>query len=335
MSSRVLVVAPAWIGDMVMAQSLFITLRKRAPSLHIDVLAPTWSRPLLERMPEVKVSIPMPLGHGQLGLRERHRLGRLLGEKGYERAILLPNSFKSALAPFWAKIPLRTGFWGEMRWGLLNDIRILDKRVLPMMTQRFVALGLPPDAPMPPPVPKPCLQVAAANVARALRAHGLNAPYRPVLGICPGAEYGPAKRWPAEYYAEVGAAKLAAGWSVWIFGSKNDAPIGAEIHRRLGDECVDFTGRTTLAQAVDLMSLTRAVVSNDSGLLHVAAALGKRLIALYGSSDPSFTPPLTDRATILSLQLACSPCFRRQCPLGHLQCLRDLHPQQVIAALDE
>ena len=127
---------------------------------------------------------------------------------------------------------------------------------------------------------------------------------------------------PAEYYAKVGAVKLAAGWSVWIFGSQNDAPIGAEIRHRLGDGCIDLTGRTTLAQAVDLMSLTHTVVTNDSGLLHVAAALGKRLVALYGSSDPSFTPPLTDRATILSLGLACSPCFRRQCPLGHLRCLQ-------------
>lgn len=332
-SERILVVGPAWVGDMVMAQSLFKTLKQDRPEAIIDVAAPTWSDALLRRMPEVNCAISLPLKHGQLALGKRYQLAKSLQPQGYRQAILLPNSFKSALLPFWAKIPQRTGFLGEGRWGLVNDLRVLDKTRLPMTVQRFVALGHHRDAVLPPPIINPNLHVEADHVAAALHRHGLTWPDRPLLGLCPGAEYGPAKRWPAEYFLHVAKTLQEAGWIVWIFGSQKDTAVGHWIASQ--SKSVNLTGKTSLAEAVDLLSITDGVVSNDSGLMHIAAALKRNLVAIYGSSDPAFTPPLSRKATMLSLQLSCSPCFERQCPITHLKCLRDLLPEQVLAVIEQ
>ena len=315
---------------MVMAQSLFSALKAQA-DCQLDVLAPAWSLALLARMPQVSQTLTMPLGHGQFGLLERIKLGRQLRAEHYDQAIVLPNSWKSALIPFFADIPLRTGFVGECRWGLLNDARSLDKRLLTMTVQRFVALGLPRTAVLPPICPQPSLAISPAQQQAVLEKFVLN-PAKKVLALCPGAEYGAAKRWATRYFAEVAQQKLAEGWQVWLFGSAKDQAVAAEITAAV-PACHDFTGQTALAEAVDLMSLASVVVSNDSGLMHVAAALGKHVIALYGSSDPHFTPPLTATADIISLNLPCSPCFKRDCPLGHTRCLEDLPPSRVLAAI--
>lgn len=315
---------------MVMAQSLFSTLKAQA-DCQLDVLAPAWSLALLARMPQVSKTLTMPLGHGQFGLQDRIKLGRQLRAEHYDQAIVLPNSWKSALIPFFADIPLRTGFVGECRWGLLNDARSLDKRLLTMTVQRFVALGLPRTAVLPPICPQPSLAISPAQQQAVLEKFALNSAKK-VLALCPGAEYGAAKRWPARYFVEVAQQKLAEGWQVWLFGSVKDQAVAAEITAAV-PACHDFTGQTALAEAVDLMSLASVVVSNDSGLMHVAAALGKHVIALYGSSDPHFTPPLTATADIISLNLPCSPCFKRDCPLGHTRCLEDLPPSRVLAAI--
>ncbi len=333
--SAILVVGPSWVGDMVMAQSLFKTLKQRSPESPIDVLAPAWSEALTTRMPEVRLSIVMPLGHGQLQLRERYRLGRELRAAGYGQAIVLPNSWKSALIPFFAGIPRRTGYLGEARWGLLNDARSLDKLALPMTVQRFVALGIEPGQPLAKSQPTPALTVTQSSVTQAAQRLQLEIDPRPILALCPGAEFGAAKRWPQEYYAEVAKSLIARGWQVWLFGSDKDTAITDAINRETGAACSDLAGRTTLAEAVDLLSLVTLVVSNDSGLMHVAAALGRKLIAIYGSSDPGFTPPLSDTARILRLGLECSPCFQRECPLGHLKCLRELSPERVLQVLQE
>jgi heptosyltransferase-2 len=331
---RVLVVGPSWVGDMVMAQSLFIALRQRDPATRIDVLAPPWSRPLLERMPEVSAAVDLPVAHGELALRERWRVAR--GLRGaYDQAILLPNSLKSALVPFLARIPLRTGWLGERRYGLLNDIRRLDEGRLPMTVQRFVALADPADAAQPPRVAPPRLAVKVADVLAALRALGVaKHASRRVLALCPGAEFGPAKRWPADRFGALAARRLAAGWDVWLFGSAKDGPVCEGVNAAVEGRCVDLAGRTSLAQAVDLLSIADAVVSNDSGLMHVAAALGRPLVAVYGSSDPGFTPPLSAKAKVVRLGLACSPCFRRECPYGHTDCLQGIAVERVDAALD-
>lgn len=329
---RVLVIGPAWVGDMVIAQSLFMLLRDREPTVDIDVLAPGWSMPLLRRMPEVRAAIEIPVQHGELALRTRYRLGLALRPHGYDWAIVLPNSFKSALAPCWARIPRRTGYRGEWRWGLLNDIRRLDKRRLPMIVQRFLALGLAPDGELPAAVPIPRLRSDPVSLARTLTRLSLRRPDGRLLALCPGAEFGPAKRWPAAHYARVARDLAAEGWTVWALGSVRDAPVCQTVVDQAGTG-VSLAGATSLEEAIDLLSLADVVIANDSGLMHVAAALERPLIALYGSSDPGYTPPLSPRAQIMRLGLPCSPCFKRECPLGHLACLQNLDPGQVLARI--
>lgn len=332
--SKILVLGPAWVGDMVLAQSLFKALRATQPASVIDVAAPAWTLPLLERMPEVHEAVPLPFQHGKLDLRERTRFGRRLRNHGYQQAILLTNSLKSAILPFAARIPRRTGFLGEYRYGLLNDIRPLDRAALPKTVDRFVALGLENGMPLPAEIPQPSLVANQENAVHALQALGIDLPKNPVLGLCPGAEYGEAKRWPAEYYAEVAATAIARGWEVWLFGSGKDVAVTNYINSLSGNRCLDLGGKTKLGEAIDLMSLTSAVVSNDSGLMHIAAALGKPLVAIYGSSDPHHTPPMHAAAQILYRNLECSPCFERKCPLGHLNCLKQIMPDQVVSKLD-
>ncbi len=332
---NILIIGPSWVGDMVMAQTLFTCLKQRHPDCQIDVLAPDWSRPILERMPEVRNALSFPLGHGVLELATRRKIGKSLAGQ-YDQAILLPNSLKSALVPFFAGIPKRTGWKGEMRYGLLNDVRSLDKERLPLMIERFMALAYEPDAALPKPYPQPRLVIDSASREAALAKFGLSLD-RPVLALCPGAEFGEAKRWPAEHYAKVAELKIRAGWQVWLFGSKNDHPGCEEIRARLipglREESVNLAGETSLAEAIDLLSAASAVVSNDSGLMHVAAALNRPLVAVYGSTSPQFTPPLADQVEIVRLGLECSPCFERTCRFGHYDCLRELKPRPVIEAL--
>jgi len=320
---------------MVMAQSLFRLLKAQDPERAIDVLAPGWTLPLLERMPEVRTSIDMPLGHGELKLGVRRRLGIRLRDGHYAQAIVLPNSLKSALVPFWARIPRRTGYIGELRQWLLNDCRRLDKMHLPMTVQRFVALGLPEGAPLPEPVPVPRLVSREVDRQAAAKRLGVSNKDKPVLALCPGAEFGPAKQWPEEYYARIARTWLDRDWHVWLFGSANDAGVCGRINVLAGERCANLAGRTSLAEAIDLLAMAAFVVSNDSGLMHVAAALQCPILAIYGSSDPGFTPPLSKTARVERLGLDCSPCFKRECPLGHLKCLRELAPERIIAAMDE
>lgn len=332
---RILIVGPNWVGDMVMAQSLFIALKQGRPDCSVDVLAPAWTLPLTEHMPEVSNAIELPMKRCEFGLKKRIRLGRELAKRRYDQVILLPNSLKSALIPFFAGIPRRTGYLGEQRWGLLNDVRYLDKTVLRQTVERFVALARDRTDRTPPCCPEPRLVVDLSEIVRVRRKFGLAKLLGPVLGLCPGAEYGPAKRWPARHYAALAREKIEKGWAVWLFGSANDREICEEVDQAAGRKCQNFSGMTTMNDAIALLSLTDRVVTNDSGLMHVAAALGKRIVALYGSSDPNFTPPLTRKARIFSLNLACSPCFERECPLGHFRCMNDIEPARIGALLDE
>jgi len=331
-SKKCLIIGPSWVGDMVMAQSLFMVLKQKNPALQIDVMAPAWSAALLERMPEVSEILDMPLGHGQLQLKQRYQLGKSLRSQHYDQAILLPNSLKSALLPFWANVAQRTGYLGEMRYGLLNDIHPLDKSVLTMTVQRFVALADTRRIDLKD-IPVPALKVDADKISRVLEKFKLNT-QQPVLSLCPGAEYGPAKQWPAEYYAALAQEKSDQGWQVWIFGSEKDQAIGIQIKQLLSERAINLCGQTQLAEAIDLMSVSSAVVSNDSGLMHMAAALAVPVVGVYGSSDPGFTPPLGKNSAMVSLNLECSPCFKRVCPLGHTHCLQELKPEKVLAALD-
>ena len=332
-SPRILIVGASWVGDMVMAQSLFMTLKQQHPDCQIDVLAPKWTFALLERMPEISKALEMPLGHGKIGLFQRIRLGKKLRSNHYDKAYLLPNSWKSALTPFFANIPIRIGYVGECRWGLLNDAYTLDKSILTKTVQRFVALAHPKKPSKPPNCPIPCFTISKIQQQQVIDKFQLNTDKK-ILALCSGAEYGAAKRWLPEYYAEVANHFLNKNWQVWLFGSDKDQTVAADINQKTSNKCQDFTGQTNISEAVDLMSLTDVVIVNDSGLMHVAAGLNKNLIALYGSSDPKFTPPLNKNAKVISLGLNCSPCFKRECPLGHTNCLKDIKPTQVIEAIN-
>ncbi len=333
--NKILIIAPSWVGDMVMAQTLFKTLKQTQADAIIDVLAPAWTQPLLARMPEVNRGLVSPFGHGQLRLNHRYQLGRQMRSDHYDQAIVLPNSWKSAVLPWAAKIPKRTGWLGEQRWGLLNDSRRLNKSRYLLMIERFVALGLEPSANLPKDLPKPQFSISSVDVQQALEKYQLRKSNRPILVLCPGAEFGPSKRWPCEYFATVADTKLSEGWDVWLFGSPKDADIADDIQKATKQACCNLVGKTALSEALDLMSLATAVVTNDSGLMHIAAALERPQVIPFGSTSPKFTPPLSDKAKIISLNLDCSPCFKRECPLKHHRCMRDLLPERILSALAE
>ncbi len=330
-SNNILVIGPSWVGDMVMAQSLLKIIKREQPDAKIDVLTPSWSAGLLKRMPEIRYVLHHNLEHGKLNWQERKRLGLEMQAYQYQQAIVLPNSWKSALIPFFAKIPQRTGYLGEIRYSLLNDIR---KKTFTKTVSQYVALGLPKgDLRAAKVIPKPDL--SRGTVKKTLQRIGLTSiSKRPILALCPGAEYGPAKQWPIENYVACAKYKISKGWQVWVFGSQKEILLGAEIQSVVGKNCINLCGKTTLPDVVDLLSISKAVISNDSGLMHIAAALNKPLIALFGSSSPNMTPPLSNQARIISLKLKCSPCYKRTCPKRHLKCLRDITPVKVIQTLN-
>ena len=313
---------------MVMAQSLFKTLKLQQPERSIDVSAPEWSVPLLNRMPEISQNIPLHVHHGELALTKRYQLGRMLRGK-YQQAIVLPRSLKASLLPFFAKIPVRTGFTGEQRYGLINDRRPFDPVVLDQTVKRFVALGLTSTAAQQPfNIPYPRLAIDPVNQANVINRLRLN-PDLPTVALLPGAEYGPAKQWPLEYYAHLAKTMKSHGYQVIILGSEKDRPAGVEIAKNSDSTIRNLCGRTLIIDVIDLLNFCRVAVANDSGLMHIAAAVNCPVVAIYGSSTPKFTPPLTEKAAIAHLNLSCSPCFKRRCPLKHLNCLRHIHPEYI------
>jgi len=313
---------------MVMAQALFMTLKQQYPESEIDVIAPGWSVPLIERMPEIRRAIELPIGHKQLKLASRYRLGKSLSAQDYSLAIVTPRSFKSALVPFFAKAKKRRGYRGEMRYGLLNDIRKLDRSVLKKTVQRYVALGLENYTSTPIAIPHPKLTIDTQNQQHLLNKLQLDISL-PVTGLMPGAEYGPAKQWPVAHFKQLASQLVQQGKQVWVFGSGKENLLGESI-AGANKNIINLCGKTELVDVIDLIDLTDQVVTNDSGLMHVACATGTNVIAIYGSSDPAYTPPISDTARILYKDLECSPCFERVCPLGHLDCLNTVSVEEVM-----
>lgn len=332
MSRKILIIGPSWLGDMIMAQSLFMELKKQSEDTIIDVLAPAWCFAILDRMPQVNRKIEMPINHGELRLRDRFQLGRVLAKEGYAEAIVLPNSLKSALIPYFAKIPKRTGWLGEMRYFLLNNTKKLNKKLYPRMVERFVALAhdLRQDPIVNPVFPK----LQASGDIKAIAATRNLSLDKPILALCPGAAFGDAKCWPVEYYAEVANAMLPT-MDVWIFGSKNEQDKAEAINTLTQNKCYNLAGLTSLPEAIDLMSHCRAVISNDSGLMHLGAAIDIPVIAIYGPTPEHFAPPLSNRAVSLYTDISCRPCKQRECPLQHHLCMRDILPSTVINNLEE
>ncbi|CAN7492879.1 lipopolysaccharide heptosyltransferase II [Trinickia sp. LjRoot230] len=330
---RALVIAPNWIGDALMAQPLFALLRQLHPRIVLDAVAPPWVAPVLERMPDIRDVYPAELAHGKLNLLRRWQLAGDLRDVGYDAAYVLPNSLKSALIPWLAGIRLRIGYTGEHRYGLLNVRHANPPRdERGPMAAHYAALAYAPGANVPDlseRLPTPKLDADLNEAVRVSTRFNLDTRV-PLVAFCPGAEYGSAKRWPPEHFAAL-AQMIGQSFpytQIVALGSNKDAPIAEAIAER-APLVRNLCGQTSLGEACALISRAGAVVSNDSGLMHVAAALKRPLVAVFGSSDPRHTPPLSDVAKVQWLHLECSPCFARECPLGHLRCLRELSAEQV------
>ena len=301
-----------------MAQPLLMRLRARDPQARIELLAPPWVAPVARRMAEVDEVIEADLRHGELQLGERWRLGRRLKERAYDQAFVLPNTMKSALAPSFAGIPVRVGYLGESRLGVLNRIHKVKHQREPMPLH-YARLAEEPGVEPAVPLPAPALFFSEEKVKATAARFGISGPY---TVFCPGAEYGPAKRWP--YFREL-AAKLDG--QVVLLGSLSDKEESRQIPGK------NLIGKTTLDEAIDLIAGAAAVVTNDSGLMHVAAACGTPQVALFGSSSPESTPPQSAAARIVWLKVECSPCFQRACPLGHFKCMNDLAVERVLGEM--
>jgi heptosyltransferase II len=327
---RILLIAPSWVGDAILSEPLIAALRRQGVTNAIDVVAPPWCGPVYARMRGVGRIIDAPAAHGELALRARYAFGRSLREQRYTHAYVLPNTWKSALVPYIARIPVRVGYVGEARYGLLTDARKLDRTELPQLVSRYAALGEPRHASASAAL-APRLVPNAANLDAAMRALALSRAH-PVAILCPGAEFGPAKRWPVQHFAHLAQRLADDGHAVWLLGSPNDRAVADALLAALPANMppvIDLTGRTDLGTAIDLMSVASLVVSNDSGLMHAAAAVNAPLVALFGSSSPAYTPPSSPTARIAKIDIECSPCFKRECPLGHFRCMRELSPELV------
>ncbi|GGF59915.1 lipopolysaccharide heptosyltransferase II [Azorhizobium oxalatiphilum] len=327
--SPILIVGPSWVGDMVMAASLVASLKAQDPGRPIDMMAPKAALPVAQLIPGVRRTIPLGLGHGEFGFLARWRAGRALKDEGYGKAIILPRAFKAAIAPFAAGIPERIGYAAEGRSILLTDARPDTFRKTARTIDRFVALGLP-EAP-PQPSERPVLNLPEADriaIAQKFPLAGLG----PVMALCPGAEYGPAKRWPARKFAQLAAQAHAAGYQIRVLGGPKDAPLAQEIVEKAGVPVEDLVGRTSLVEAAGILAAAEVVISNDSGLMHVAGALDRPLVVLYGSSSEKMTPPTGPHSVAISHDVSCRPCFKRECPLGTLACFEAIRPQEVLAA---
>ena len=338
----ILIIAPNWIGDAVMTQPLLANLKAQYPESKIDVLASTWVAPIYRACSEIHEVIEAKFEHKQLQWNLRKQLARELASKNYQTCFVLPNSFKSAIIPWLANIPFRVGYRGELRFGLINLALDNPSKVdRPPMVEHYLALsqlvgdehalGLAGN-------PTPILNVsAAANLSVQTKLQSAKIDTANIYVMCPGAEYGPTKRWPTSHFAQLAQKLIASNPinQIILLGSKSDHALAQEIHAQAnqGAHIHNWCGSTSLDEAIALIGMSKAVISNDSGLMHIAAALKTPQVAIFGSSDPAHTPPLSDKAKVIWLNLPCSPCHKRVCPLGHLQCLNDVLPEQVFATL--
>ena len=332
---KILIVGPSWVGDSVISQSLFKVIKSNNKDSKIEVLAPEWTKDIFDRMKEVSKTILLPFDHGEIKLKDRVQLGKSLKNSNYDLSFVLPNSFKSSLVPFYADIPLRTGWRGEYRYFLLNDLRKLNELTYPRMVDRFIALGLKELDILPTNPPYPSLEVDIENLKRLSSQYGIDL-NKPSIALCPGAEFGPAKRWPAYYYAKVAKEFLSKGWQILLLGSPNDISVGEQIEQDLDSKnlVLNLIGKTKLVDAVDILSVAEIVVSNDSGLMHVAAALDTQLLALYGPSSPNFTPPLSKRSVVMRKNKGYSKARKGSGSEGYHPSLLDIKPSEVIESLN-
>ena len=338
----ILIIAPNWIGDAVSTQPLLANLKVLYPNSKIDILASNWVAPVYRACSEVHEVIEAKFEHKKLQWNLRKQLAKVIEAKNYQACFVLPNSFKSALIPWLANIPFRIGYRGELRFGLINlALNNPSKVNRPPMVEHYLALSqlLKDDESISLDRLVPKLNVSgAAKQQVEQKLQGANINSDSIYAICPGAEYGPSKRWPTKYFAVLAQQliKQNSNNQIILLGSKSDHSLAQEItsQGQQASNVHNWCGNTSLDEAIALIGMSKAVVSNDSGLMHIAAALQIPQVAIFGSSDPAHTPPLSDRAKIIWLNMSCSPCHKRVCPLGHLRCLKDILPEQVLATLN-
>ena len=332
---KILIVGPSWVGDAVMSQTLFKLLKENRNSCSIDVLAPSWALPIFKRMKEVTTTIELPFAHGEIKIKERKIFAEKIKKNNYDQAIILPNSLKSALIPYFADINIRTGWRGEMRYLLLNDLRKLNEATYPRMIDRFCALGIDSDK-EPSQIIHPRLQVDPENISKLLNYYELKKENK-ILALCPGAEFGPSKRWPTNFFSKVAQHYLDKDWTVISLGSEKDALISKEIKESLLENrgnFVDMTGKTKLEDTVDLLSACSLVLTNDSGLMHIASAVEVPLLALFGPTSPEFTPPLGEKSVFIRKISGYLKDRIGDLPDGHHSSMILIKPGEVISKLE-
>lgn len=340
--NRILIIAPNWIGDAVMSQPLLANLKVIYPQSQIDVLASPWVAPIYRACAEVHQVIEARLEHKQLQWDLRRQLAKQLKLNDYSACFVLPNSLKSALIPWLANIPLRIGYRGEMRFGLINiALDNPSKTNRPPMANHYLALSNAMDhskeiATNQAADPKLNISPAAKqSVSAKLQAAAIDE--KSIYVLCPGAEYGVTKRWPTGHFASLAQHLITnePNANVILLGSKGDHVLGEKIISQVTStaQIQNWCGETSLDEAIALIGMSKALVSNDSGLMHIGAALKVPQVAIFGSSDPHHTPPLSDKAKVIWLNLPCSPCHKKVCPLGHLNCLKDISPENVFATI--
>lgn len=327
---KILVTGPSWIGDMVMAQSLFKFLHDKTPDLIIDVLAPAWTLPLLDRMPEVRKGIPFHSRHGNLDLMMRIKTGLRLKSEQYDEAIIIPRSFKSVIPAWFAGIKKRTGF--NTRLGLINNARTFIATRNELFIRRYISLvaddayTIRADA-----LPEPRLRVDNSRSELLLAKYDLDR--NGFVAFAPGAEFGPSKQWPSAHFAALADGLMDKNLQCIIIGSEKDARVGKEIMQASkAKDIINLCGKTTLPDVIDIISAARCSVTNDSGLMHLAYASGTKLIAIYGSTSAEYTPPLSSNSIIFQKKISCRPCFERTCRYGHYNCLTRVTPEEVLSA---
>jgi heptosyltransferase-2 len=340
--NRILIIAPNWIGDAVMSQPLLANLKTIYPRCQIDVLASPWVAPIYRACTEVNQVLEAKLEHKRLQWGLRKQLAKQLEKNQYDSCYVLPNSFKSALIPWLANIPCRIGYRGEMRFGLINiALDNPSKLNRPPMASHYLALGNALNSPQKIDTSYPVdPKLNISNLARqsvSIKLQDASIPVKSIYVLCPGAEYGITKRWPTEHFATLAQQLISSepNAHVILLGSKGDHILGEDITAQAKNisQIHNWCGNTSLDEAIALIGISKTLVSNDSGLMHIGAALKVPQVAIFGSSDPHHTPPLSDKAKVIWLNLPCSPCHQRECPLGHLKCLQDILPETVLSTI--
>lgn len=323
-TQKLLIIPQNWLGDIVMSQTLLKKIKSDNPKTSIDILVNSSLKNLVERMPEINKVIILDCNHRELGLFKRLRLAKEIKKSSYDRSIVLSRSLKSSLIPYFAKIPIRTGELGELRYLLINDLKEFSKESRRKTASRYISMYSDNNEKLSENY-YPSLDSNSENIKNLSEKYDLKKDKKVII-FAPGAAFGPSKMWPVNKFRELGK-KLNNDFKILILGSNNEKSIGNDIVTN--KNMVNLCGKTSIADAVDLMHISKFCVSNDSGLMHLAAATNTKSISIYGSTSPDFTPPLTKNKDIHYKGMSCSPCFEKKCKYGHYNCLVDIHSDDV------